>query len=116
MIVDVTFETSDGRIDEGQLGRHGFGSGPVIFRSPSLDDGLVARLREVGQELDLPFTVRAATQTATDADAVQLVGEGVPCAVVCVPIRYMHSAIEVVDLRDVETTVQLLAGLAERLA
>ena len=54
-------------------------------------------------------------QTGTDADTVHLSRTGVPTAVVSIPLRYMHSPVELVDLADVEETIKLLTALALRL-
>jgi len=54
-------------------------------------------------------------RTYTDADAVALSRAGVPCSVVSIPNRYMHSPNEIVDLDDLEATAALVAAIARRL-
>jgi putative aminopeptidase FrvX len=60
-------------------------------------------------------TEAAGRGTGTDADSVHLSRTGVPVAVVSIPLRYMHSPVEVVDLADVEAVIRLLTALALRL-
>ena len=57
----------------------------------------------------------SARYTGTDADAVHLSRAGVPTAVVSVPLRYMHSPVEMVQLEDVDNTARLIAAFARRL-
>jgi endoglucanase len=60
-------------------------------------------------------TEAAGRYTGTDADAVHFSRTGVPVAVVSIPLRYMHSPVELVELADVEATIRLLTALALRL-
>src|SRR5205807_1438384 len=73
--------------------------------------------RLVAEAGDIPFTVEAhAGRTGTDADAVHLSKAGVPTGVVSVPLRYMHSPVEMVQLDDVHACARLIAAFARRLA
>jgi putative aminopeptidase FrvX len=114
--VDVTFETDQPSLDERELGRHVFGSGPVLTRGSTLDPRVFELLHEAGEAEGIPFTVTAsARSTGTDADAFHIARAGIPSAVVSVPLRYMHSAVEMVQLDDVENTAKLIAAFARRL-
>jgi putative aminopeptidase FrvX len=53
--------------------------------------------------------------THTDADSIHLSRSGVPTAIVSIPLRYMHSPVELVELADVEATIALIAAFALRL-
>ena len=57
----------------------------------------------------------SARYTGTDADAVHVSRGGVPTAVVSIPLRYMHSPVEMVQLDDVENSARLIAAFARRL-
>ena len=117
VVVDVTFETEQPGLDEKELGRHGFGSGPVLTRGATLDPQVFELLYEAGEAEGIPFTVAASGRgTGTDADAFHISRAGIPSAVVSVPLRYMHSAVEMVQLDDVENTARLLAAFARRLS
>jgi endoglucanase len=114
--VDVTFETDQPGLDEKELGRHEFGSGPVLTRGSTLDPQVFELLQETAEAERIPYTVTAsARSTGTDADAFHLSRAGIPSAVVSVPLRYMHSPVEMVQLDDVDHTARLLAAFAGRL-
>ena len=116
VVVDVTFATDAPGSDEKELGAHKFGSGPVIGRGSTLDPQVFELLHAAGEEAGIPFTISASARyTGTDADAIHLSRGGVPTGVVSIPLRYMHSPVEMVDLTDVEATVKLLAVFASRL-
>jgi putative aminopeptidase FrvX len=117
VVVDVTFETEQPGLDEKELGRHGFGSGPVLTRGSTLDPQVFELLYEAGEAEGIPFTVAASARgTGTDADAFHISRAGIPSAVVSVPLRYMHSAVEMVQLDDVDNTARLIAAFARRLS
>jgi endoglucanase len=114
--VDVTFATDAPGTDEKELGRHKFGSGPVLTRGSTLDPAVFELLHATAEAEDIPFTVSAtARSTGTDADALHISRAGVPTGVVSIPLRYMHSPVEMVQLDDVENTARLLAAFAQRL-
>jgi putative aminopeptidase FrvX len=116
VVVDVTHATDAPGVDPGELGDHGLGSGPVITRgaivSRPMNDLLDEAARAEGIECS---TEAAGRETGTDADVVHFSRGGVPTAVVSIPLRYMHSPVELVDLADVEATISLLTALALRL-
>jgi putative aminopeptidase FrvX len=113
--VDVTFATDQPGIDEKEAGRHRFGAGPVIQRGATLDPRLFELLRETAEAEEIPFTVTASGRsTGTDADAFHISRGGIPSSVVSIPLRYMHSPVEMVQLDDVENAAKLLAAFAQR--
>jgi putative aminopeptidase FrvX len=116
VVVDVTHATDAPGVDPGELGDHGLGSGPVITRGAIVNRAVNDLLDEVAAKEGIECSTEAAgRQTGTDADVVHLSRTGVPTAVVSIPLRYMHSPVELVDLADVEATVKLLTALALRL-
>jgi putative aminopeptidase FrvX len=116
IVVDVTFATDPPGTDEKELGTHKFGSGPVLTRGSTLDPTVFELLHAAGEAEDIPFTVSASARaTGTDADAFHISRAGIPSAVVSVPLRYMHSPVEMVQLDDVENTAKLIAAFAQRL-
>jgi len=116
IVVDVTFATDQPGVSEKELGKHPFGSGAVLTRGSTLDPTVFERLHEAGEAEGIPFTVSASARaTGTDADAFHLSRGGVPTAVVSVPLRYMHSAVEMVQLDDVDACARLIAAFARRL-
>jgi putative aminopeptidase FrvX len=116
IVVDVTFATDPPGSEEKELGRHKFGTGPVLTRGSTLDPTVFELLHAAGEAEGIPFTVSAsARSTGTDADAFHISRAGIPSAVVSVPLRYMHSPVEMVQLDDVENTAKLIAAFARRL-
>jgi len=115
LVVDVTHATDAPGVDEKELGSHALGSGPVIYRGATLSPKVSALLIEVAREAGIEHTVGATgNSTSTDADGVQFARSGIPTGLVSIPLRYMHSPVEMVDLADVEATVALIVAFAER--
>jgi endoglucanase len=116
VVVDVTHGTDAPGIDEKELGTHTLGTGPVIFRGATLSPKVFELLVETAEEAGIDYTLGATgNSTGTDADGVQFARSGIPTGLVAIPLRYMHSPVELVDLADVEATVQLIASFATRL-
>jgi endoglucanase len=116
IVVDVTHATDAPGIDEKELGSHSLGSGPVIYRGATLSPKVFDLLVAVAEEAGIEHTVGATgNSTSTDADGIQFARSGIPTGLVSIPLRYMHSPVEMVDLGDVEATVALVAAFAERL-
>jgi len=113
VVVDVTHATDAPGIDEKELGTHALGSGPVIYRGATLSPRVFELLVAAAEEAGIEHTIGATgNSTGTDADAVQFARSGVPTGLVSIPLRYMHSPVELVDLADVEATVELIAAFA----
>jgi endoglucanase len=116
IIVDVTHASDTPGIDVKGLGKHELGSGAVISRGATLNPALFELLHRTAQEEKIPFTVEASGRaTGTDADAVHISRGGVPTALVSIPLRYMHSPVELVQLGDVHACARLVAATALRL-
>jgi putative aminopeptidase FrvX len=116
VVVDVTFATDTPGSDEKEIGRHKFGSGPVLQRGSTLDPTVFDLLHAAGEADGIPFTVAASSRyTGTDADAFHISRGGIPSTVVSIPLRYMHSPVEMVQLDDVENAAKLIAAFIRRL-
>ncbi|MCX6385094.1 MAG: M42 family metallopeptidase [Solirubrobacterales bacterium] len=116
IIVDVTHATDAPGIDVKEIGKHEFGSGAVIDRGSTINPMVFEMLHAAAEAEGIAFTVEAhAGRTGTDADAVHLSRGGVPTGVVSIPLRYMHSPVEMVQLSDVEACAKLIAAFAMRL-
>ncbi|HEV2791510.1 MAG TPA: M42 family metallopeptidase [Solirubrobacterales bacterium] len=115
--VDVTHATDAPGIDEKEIGRHPFGSGPAIGRGSTLSPKVFELLVETAEAEGIDYSISASGRgTSTDADVLQISRSGIPTGVVSIPLRYMHSPVEMVDLRDVEATVKLLAAFGARIS
>jgi putative aminopeptidase FrvX len=117
IVVDVTHATDAPGIEIKEIGKHELGSGPVLSRGSTLHPQLFELLYETAEREQIPFTVEAtARATGTDADAVHVSRAGVPTALVSIPIRYMHSPVELVQLDDVHACARLIAATTLSLA
>ncbi len=116
IVVDVTHATDAPGIDAKQQGKHELGSGPVIGRGATLNPRVFELLHDTAEAEGIPFTVEASGRgTGTDADAVHISRGGVATGLVSIPLRYMHSPVELVSLDDVEACARLIAAFARRL-
>ncbi len=105
--VDVSFAlTSDESPDKcGKLGK-----GPMIGISPSLSRRLSKDLMRIAAEKDIPYQTEVMSRlTGTNADQFSVTRGGCEAVTVSIPLRYMHTPVEVIDIRDVEYTGRLLA-------
>ena len=116
IVVDVTFATDQPGIDLGPITRHTLESGPVIARGSALHPRVSELLHDTAEREGLPFTVESlGRMTGTDADAVHISRAGIPTGLVSIPIRYMHSPVELVSLADIEAGAKLIAAFAQAL-
>jgi endoglucanase len=114
--VDVTFATDQPGIELGELTKHPLGSGPSISRGTPLHPRVFELLYETAEQEGISFTVESVGRyTGTDADAIQVSRAGIPTALVSVPIRYMHSPVELAAVEDIEAAARLIAAFAQRL-
>lgn len=91
------------------------GAGTMIGVSPSLSKSVTARLRSLAEELGIPFQLEVmGSGTGTDADDIAVTRGGVKTGLVSIPLKYMHTPVEVVETADVEATGRLMAAFAER--
>lgn len=114
--VDVTHATDCPTIDKRQQGEIALGSGPVIFRGPNMNPVVSERLFALAKERQIPFQPAASGKAVpNDANALQISRAGVAAGLVSVPNRYMHSAVEMVSLEDVDQAADLLAAFVSSL-
>lgn len=110
--VDVTFGLAHG---EDPQETFPLGGGPAIGISAVLDSALSEALTDTAKELKIPYQLEIMPEsTGTDADALALAPNGSRAGTVSIPLRYMHTPVEVIDIRDVELSAQLLAAFAGR--
>ena len=116
IVVDVTHETGSPGVEVNEIGKHEFGSGPVIERGSILNPVIYELLHAAAEREEIPFTVQAsARSTGTDADAIHLQRAGIPTGGISVVLRYMHSSVEMVQLDDVHACARLIAAFAQSL-
>jgi endoglucanase len=114
--IDVTHASDTPGITLGQDTHHKLGSGPVIERASLLHPGVFEMLYDAAEAEEIPFTVSSASRfTGTDADAFTTSRAGIPTGLVSVPLRYMHSSVEMISIEDAENAAKLVAAFAKRL-
>jgi len=115
--IDVTHTTDVRGADPEEEGKIVLGGGPTLSRGPSIHQDVFERLYDTAEAEGIPVTVEVSPRgaTSTDADAVYLSRAGVATGLVSVPLRYMHSPIEMLDLDDLELAVQLVVAFARGL-
>ena len=87
------------------------GEGPMLGVAPILDNGMFEGLRRAAEAAGAPFQVEVMSGgTGTDADGIAASGAGVRCALVSIPLRYMHTPVELVKLADIEAAAELIAA------
>ena len=113
VVLDVSHAVSPGS-DAWKCGR--LGGGPMIGVAPILSGSVTGRLKETAKRHNIPFQVEVmAGSTGTNSQAVQISRSGVRTGLLSVPLRFMHTPIERIDLRDAQYTADLLtAYLRER--
>ena len=111
LAVDVSFaRTPDADPDKCGV----MGKGPMIGWSPCLDAGISRRLTALSGKRGIPSQAEVmGGDTGTDADAIASVRTGVPAGLVSIPLKYMHTPTEVVQLSDVEDVGRLLAAYVQ---
>lgn len=111
--VDVGHATDHPDCDARKHGKQELGSGPIIGRGPNINPFVFQRLIDVAEKQGIPYQVESEPRpTPTDARAIQMARQGVAASIISIPLRYMHTPSEVVDLLDIEHAVQLLVGFA----
>jgi len=114
--VDVGHATDHPDCDNRKYGETKLSGGPIICRGANINPKVFDRLLKAAKKLRIPYQLEADPRpTGTDARAIQMGRGGVATGLVSVPLRYMHTPSEVVDLEDVERCVQLLVEFAKAL-
>lgn len=107
--VDVTFANTPDS-NKKQTGEIELGKGPVLTRGANFNPKLYKLIKKVAKDNKIKLQLDAAPGgTGTDANAIQITRAGVAAALVSIPNRYMHTPVELFDLRDVEAAVKLIA-------
>ncbi len=108
--IDVTFATDHPGVDEKKIGEIKLGKGPVIARGPNINPVLFEAVKRVADEKQIPYQVEGIPRaTGTDANSIQITRSGVCTGLISIPLRYMHTPVEMVDFTDLENTVRILA-------
>lgn len=105
--VDVTWGKSTGTPDHKTFA---LGKGPTLGLGPNIHPGLHRSFKELADNLEIPYAIEVMPRhSGTDAYAMQVAAEGIPTMVISIPLRYMHTPVEVVTLKDIRRTAHLLS-------
>ena len=114
--VDVGHATDSPDCDKRKYGEFVQGGGPIICRGPNINPVIFERILKCAEAKKIPYQLEADPRpTGTDARAIQIARGGVATGLLSIPLRYMHTPSELVDLEDIENTVQLLVAVAKSL-
>lgn len=104
---DVSFACAPGVSSEKYVS---LGSGTMVGYAPSLDYEMSKKLTSIALEKGIPHTAEVmGGSTGTNGDDIQISGRGIKTALLSIPIRNMHTCVEVADLADIENTAKLMA-------
>ncbi len=111
IVLDVTHATDTPGINHAQHGDVKLGGGPSITHGTCNHPQLVSRLIEVAQQSNIPLQHESSSRfSGTDTDVIFHTRDGIPSALISLPLRYMHSVVEMADLRDVAKVIELLTA------
>ena len=107
IVVDVTFAKGPGTSDWSAFP---LGKGPTIAMGPNMHPALHKAMKELADRLEIPYALEfTPSHSGTDGMVIQVAAEGIPTLVVGIPVRYMHTPVEVVAVKDIQRTGRLLA-------
>ena len=111
--IDVTHGKGPGAKDSGTVD---IGGGPTLDLGPNVHPGMYRALKEAADALEMKIQVGTHSRASgTDAYALQIARAGIPTGLVSLPLRYMHTMVETLALKDVKRTGRLLGEFAARL-
>lgn len=106
---DVTFATDYPHVNKNKYGEVTLGGGPVLAKGAPINRKINQWLEAAAQRLEMPIQYELTPRmTGTDADKMRLTNQGVPVSLVSLPLRYMHSPVETVSIRDIEQEIDLI--------
>ena len=109
IVTDVTHDTSTPMIEAKKQADAKIGKGPVITYAPAVQNNLREKIIRIAEKNKIPYQRLASSRyTGTDTDAFAYSNGGVPSALISLPLRYMHTTVEMVQKEDVENVIRLI--------
>ncbi|MCH2082503.1 MAG: M42 family metallopeptidase [Saprospiraceae bacterium] len=109
IVTDVTHDTHTPLINPKKLGDVKSGKGPTVTYAPAVHNKLLQLIIDTAEDKGIPFQREASSRrTGTDTDAFAYSNEGVPSALISLPLRYMHTTVEMAHKDDVENVIRLI--------
>ena len=113
VVMDVTWASSPGSPNHKT---HPMGKGPTLGYGPNIHPALYKTFKDLAEKLEIPHRVEAmALHSGSDAIATQVTAEGIPSMVLYIPLRYMHTPVEVISMKDIHRAGRLVAEFAASL-
>ncbi len=109
IVTDVTHDTHTPLVSPQKQGDVKCGNGPTVTYAPAVHNKLLQLIIETAETKEIPFQREAASRrTGTDTDAFAYSNGGVPSALISIPLRYMHTTVEMAHKEDVENVIRLI--------
>ncbi len=116
IVTDVTHDTTAPGYSKIKQGDLKLGQGPVLTYAPAVQNNVLKMLIEVAEKHDIAFQRAASSRsTGTDTDAFAYSNEGVASALISLPLKYMHTTVEMVNKHDIENVIELMQKFLEQL-
>lgn len=109
IITDVTHDTTTPMINKMIEGDTSCGKGPSLSYGPAVHNKLLQLVEDVAQKAEIPVQLRAVSRsTGTDTDSFAYANDGCPSVLISIPLRYMHTTVEMLHRNDIEQTIRLM--------
>lgn len=109
IITDVTHDTHTPMINKAIEGDIQCGKGPSLAYAPAIHNKLLAIVEETAKSKKIPVQFRTLSRsTGTDTDSFAYANDGCPSVLISMPLRYMHTTVEMIHKKDVVNTIQLM--------
>jgi putative aminopeptidase FrvX len=109
IVTDVCHDTNTPHINTKKEGDISSGKGPVLTFAPAVHNLLLKQVRDVAQKSEIPVQLSASSRsTGTDTDAFAYTGGGIPSVLISLPLRYMHTTVEMAHEDDIKNVTRLI--------
>lgn len=109
IITDVTHDTSTPMINKMIEGDTVCGKGPSLSYGPAVHNKLLQLVEDVAEKAKIPVQLRTVSRsTGTDTDSFAYANDGCPSVLISIPLRYMHTTVEMLHRNDIEQTIRLM--------
>lgn len=109
IITDVTHDTSTPMVNKIIEGDVACGKGPSLAYGPAVHNKLLDLVQDVAGKKDIPVQLRTVSRsTGTDTDSFAYANDGCPSVLISIPLRYMHTTVEMLHKSDIEQTIRLM--------
>jgi putative aminopeptidase FrvX len=109
IITDVTHDTYTPMVNKIVEGDCACGKGPSLAYGPAVHNKLLSLVQDVASDKKIPVQLRAVSRsTGTDTDSFAYANDGCPSVLISIPLRYMHTTVEMLHKNDVDQTIRLM--------